>query len=1034
MEKGLTHFTHLHVHSSFTLLGGTAKIEDLVNRAASQGLKKLALTDTHALYGAVAFSKACRRVGIQPILGMVVGLSVEDLGRDVRSRGLVLLATGPEGYRSLCRLSSYIQGRPDREAFAAKGLKLGDLVEYREGLICLSGGRGGWIEHYIRAGDRGVAYQIAGRLAQIFGRDFYLSLEIHSSEDTSIAEEIEDIGRGLGLSSVAVQPIYYLLSEDARKFRLLTAIDRNCELAKVPERILPNLGDPSVDRRWLSPEEMVERFSDFPDALLRAGEVAQRCYPALPSSDPLWPKLKLPRGQTPDGALAQAARGGLQEKFGPDIPVEVSQRLEAELGAIAQHGYAPLFLVVADIVRFAREANLPVSTRGSVANSLVAYCAGITTVDPVEHVLLFERFLNPARQDLPDIDLDFCSRRRDEILEYVRSTYGSDKVALVATVSTMRPRSAVRETAKAFGLDEEEINLLAKLVPRRHRGGVTRDEVLEKVSDVQHREIIEQAFDIVGLPHHLSLHPGGVVITPCPMTDIIPVQWSPKGFLITQYDHVDVEEIGLPKLDLLGIRALTVLADAAELVRKFHDPAFTIDKIPPGDDQAGDFLARGETIGVFQCESFGALRTLRQMRARTIQDLAIANAYFRPGPLIGGMGETFIRRYRLEEPVEYLHPSLEPILGNTKGVLIFQEQVLRVAREIAGLTWEQADRLRRGISKYRSEEMGEVEEQFIQGCQRPVPEGPGLMKQQAQQLWEQVIAFSGFGFNQGHATAYADVSYRSAYMKAHWPAAFLCARLADRGGYHHPAIYMAEALRLGICLRPPHVNHSNARFTLSWKPEPGGETASLWMGLDAVRDLRQSAIRNIIQQRKQGSFQSLRDLVGRVDFQIRELLHLIQCGGLDELGESRSALLAEAKGIKRSGTERQMAFPFATTKAEPETAQEAMRWEMQILGYPISVHPLDLLKDIPEHVPLRDLSDFEGELVSTVGVKLPGWTGGDGFFFGDGDTFIVARLDRGQIQPRIWQPQLLQGRWIGDGMGTFWFKVQHRMDIQPPST
>jgi DNA-directed DNA polymerase III PolC len=776
---------------------------------------------------------------------------------------------------------------------------------------------------------------------------------------------------------------------------------------------------------------MVTKFSEFPDALLRAGEVAQRCHPALPGSDPLWPKLKLPQGQTPDEALAKAARMGLREKFEPEVSAEVRQRLEAELGAIAQHGYAPLFLVVADIVRFARDANLPVSTRGSVANSLVAYCAGITTVDPVEHDLLFERFLNPARKDLPDIDLDFCSRRRDEVLEYVRSSYGSDKVALVATVSTMRPRSAVRETAKAFGLDEEEINLLAKLVPRRHRGRVTREEVLEKASDMRHREIIEQAFDIVGLPHHLSLHPGGVVITPCPMTDIIPVQWSPKGFLITQYDHVDVEEIGLPKLDLLGIRALTVLADATELVRAYHDPAFTIDKIPLSDDKTGDFLARGETIGVFQCESFGALRTLRQMQARTIKDLAIANAYFRPGPLIGGMGDTFMRRYRSEESVDYLHPSLEPILGNTKGVLIFQEQVLRVAREIAGLTWEQADRLRRGISKYRSEEMGQVEGQFIWGCQRPSPEGPGLTKQQAQQLWEQVIAFSGFGFNQGHATAYADVSYRSAYIKAHWPAAFLCARLADRGGYHHPAIYMAEALRLGIYLRPPHVNHSNVRFTLSWESGPGGEVACLWMGLDAVRDLRKSTIDDIIRERGQRPFQSLRDLLGRVDFQTKELIHLIQCGGLDDFGESRAALLAEAEGIRRGGTERQMAFSFATRQAEPETAQEAMSWEMQILGYPISVHPLDLVKDLPEHVPLSRLSDFVGELLSTVGVRLPGWTGGDGFFFGDGDSFIVARLDKGQPQPKVWQPLLLQGRWIGDGMGTFWFNAQHKAEIKP---
>ncbi len=1029
MDHILSNFTHLHVHSSYSLLGGTANVEDLVNQAVLQGFKHLALTDTNALYGAVVFSKTCQKVGIQPIIGMVIGLSAEVIEGKGGLGRLVLLASNPDGYRSLCKLSSKIQGHPERESLIRRGLKLSDLEDYRQGLICLSGGRVGWIERFLRAGDRKAAYHFAGRLAQVYDRDFYLSLEIHQEEDVSVAREIEEIGRSLGLPSAAVQPVYYLQSEDAPKLRLLAAIDHNCELSEVPDEALPNLGDPAVDLSWISTEEIVTRFSDFPNVLSNVGEIVQRCFPVLPRGDPLWPVLKLPPGLNPDQALAKAARSGLQAKFGPEVPQEVSQRLETELEAIVRHGYAPLFLVVADIVRFARQRKLPVSTRGSVANALVAYCAGITTVDPVEHDLLFERFLNPARQDLPDIDLDFCSRRRDEVLEYVRSTYGADKVALVATISTMQPRSAVRETAKAFGLDEGEISLLAKLVPRRHRRDVTREEVLEKVHEERHRQIISQAFEIVGLPHHLSLHPGGVVITPCPMTDIIPVQWSPKGFLITQYDHRDVEEIGLPKLDLLGIRALTVLADAAELVRAFHEPEFDIEEIPMDDARTGDLLARGETIGVFQCESFGAIRTLRQIGARAIRDLAIANAYFRPGPLIGGMGETFIRRYRSQEPVEYLHPSLETVLGNTKGVLIFQEQVLRVAREIAGLSWEQADHLRRGISKYRSQEMSDVEDQFLLGCQRPPPDGHGLTKQQAQRLWEQVIAFSGFGFNQGHATAYAAVSYRSAYMKAYWPAAFLCARLADRGGYHHPAIYMAEARRLGICIRSPHVNHSRAKFTLSWEVLQDERAPCLWMGLDAVRDLRQSTILSVIEERERGSFQDLRDLVSRVDFQAKELIHLIQCGGLDGLGESRAALLAEANEIKRGGTERQLAFSFATVQVMPESAQEAMDWEMRILGYPISVHPLDLVRELPEHVPLKELTDLEGELISTVGVRLPGWTGGYGFFFGDRETYMIAQLEKGKSQPPVWQPHILRGRWTGDGMGTFWFKVQDMVQI-----
>ena len=328
-------------------------------------------------------------------------------------------------------------------------------------------------------------------------------------------------------------------------------------------------------------------------------------------------------------------------------------------------------------MRHAREQSIPVSTRGSVANSLVAYCIGITTVDPIRHNLLFERFLNPARRDPPDIDLDFCSRRRDEVLDYVRRKYGEDKVALVATVSTMRPKSAVRETGKALGLEEAALDELAKRLPRgwhpglRHRATETLQTMLTDVTDARERKVLELATAIVGQPHHLSVHPGGIVISPGPMTDVAPLQLAPKGFLITQYDHKDVEAIGLAKIDLLGIRALTVLADAAELVRRDHDPDFRLEDIPLDDPATGDLIARGETVGVFQCDSSGAQRTLRKLRAREIGDMAIANAFFKPGPALGGMARSFVRRYRGEEPVRYLHPALEPILGQTKGVLIF---------------------------------------------------------------------------------------------------------------------------------------------------------------------------------------------------------------------------------------------------------------------------------------------------------------------------------------------------------------------------
>jgi DNA polymerase-3 subunit alpha len=1032
-------FAHLHVHSHFTLLGATASPAALVARAAGVGMAHLALTDTNALYGAVIFDRACRAAGIRPILGMAVTIAppAGHIGPATPAGRLVLLATGPAGYRSLCRLSSHIQAHTGREALAARGLAWPDLEAHREGLICLDGGRLGWVERLLRAGNPSAAGRYAARLSAIYDDGAYLSLEIHRPADREVAAELAALGRRAGLTPVAVQPVYCLSPAEVPRLRLLAAIDHNIPLAAVPPAALPGAGDPDVDLHWLDQDEVAARFAALPRAVDAAAEVVARCGAALPDGSPIWPTLDLPPGQTPDQVLVTLARTGLAEKYGPEPPTAVAGRLARELDAIAGHGYAPFFLVVADIARFARGRRIPVNTRGSVANSLVAYCTGITNVDPIAHDLLFERFLNPARsgRSLPDIDLDFCSRRRDQVLQYVRRTYGPDQVALVSTISTLQPRGAVREVAKAHGLPDRETDRLVSLLPRRwhpdprRRDRRTVDDVLGALQDEKLAHVVEAAYSLVGQPHHLSVHPGGVVITPGPLTEVVPLQWAPKGFLITQFDHHDVEAIGLPKLDLLGIRALTVLADAEHLVRRHHDPGFRLADVPLDDPGTADLLARGDTIGVFQCESTGARRTLRQLQARTVRDLAVANAFFKPGPATGGMARTFVRRYRGEEAVTYLHPALEPILAPTKGVLLFQEQVLRVAREIAGLSWAQADQLRRGMGHFGHREMAELQAAFVAGCRRPPPPGPGLSQQQAQTLWEQVHAFAGYGFNQGHATSYAAVSYRSAYLKAHWPAAFLCARLAEWGGFHHPAIYMAEALRLGLQVRPPHVNHSRRRFTLTWE----GEQAILWMGLGQVRDLRRASVRAIVAVRHDVPFAGLSDLLRRVPLQHKEMVHLIQCGALDGLGASRAALLAEAQEIERAGSALQMAFAFARRQAVAETPAQRLAWEQHLLGQPVSVHPLDLLAGRlpPGCLPLRRLGEQPAVPITVAGVRLPGWTGGQGFFLGDGQTFVPVRSHARVETPPPWQPFQVRGRWLIDEWGGGWLQADELAPLNP---
>lgn len=1013
-------FTHLEVHSHFTLLGATASVEALAARAAEAGLSHLALTDHQVLYGAVAFARACERHGVKPLTGMTVDVQAPgDTAAAGGRRGrLVLLARDSEGYRNLCRLSSWLQGHAQRETRLQQGLPWELLSQHSTGILAIDGGRRGWLFHFLAAGRRTDATRYLSRFGGVFQENGRLGIELQRAIDPALAEAAIDCGLRFGLRPVALQPVYCLTEGEHSRLRLLAAINANCTLTTAPRAMLADGGDPGIDVHWLAPDEIAQRFDAFPQALQNVQEVAEQCGEALPDGTSIWPALELPEQQTPSEALEEQAWNGLRERYGPHPKEKIAKRMREELEVIVRHGFAPLFLVVADITRHARGNQIPVSTRGSVANSLVAYCLNITTVDPVRHNLLFERFLNPARKSPPDIDLDFCSRQRDRILSYLREKYGEEHVALVSTVNTFRPRSALRETAKAFGYTEEQLKQLIRRLPRgRWRQLELEGEpVLQALPDAGDRAVVKAALSIVGQPHHLSVHPGGVVITPGPLNDVVPLQWAPKGFVVTQYVHEDVEAVGLPKLDLLGIRALTVLADAVTLIRRDAEPKFKLETVAPDDKQTAECLAKGETIGVFQCESEGAQRTLRQLQVRTIADLAVANAFFKPGPATGGMAEAFIRRYRGEEPVSFLHPALAEILGDTQGVLLFQEQVLRVARDIAGLSWEQADRLRRGMSKMHPKTMKALQEQFITGCQHPEPEGAAFSSEQAAQLWEQVLAFSGYGFNQGHATAYADVSYRSAYLKTHFPAAFLCARLANGGGFYPQAVYIAEAQRLGIDVRPPHINHSERRFTLRYE-----ETSPvLWMGLKQIRSLRRSSIRAIVGG---APFTGLRDLLQRVSLQQRELKNLIICGALDGMAENRATLLAEAETLLRGGNPRQLSFDFAVAPAmEAETAADRLAWETRILGQPLSIHPVRLIDDEKGLTPLSDVPSKEGRRVRVVAARLPGRTGGTSLLLSDGRSLLAARVPQGAT-PKSWHPLRLQGVWRQDEWGGGWFQV-----------
>lgn len=1004
----------LELHSRYSLFKATPSIDQIVARAADEGLSTLALTDTAALFGAVQFQQACAQVEIRPILGMVAPLAVDQslAVEDSRPDELVLLAMNGEGYRSLSALATLYQADPERERFVTLGLPWEKFAAFTNGLICITGVRGR-LTTMLRQQQEQAAARYLSRLAPLFPERGFVGLDLPGDE----THHLIAVGGRFGLPPVAIPPVYLLDPAEKPLLRLLSAIQQNVTIGAVPPQTLPTADTPAV---WRSPEQLKRDFAEFPEALTQVQAITDRCTWGLPDGRPLWPVLKLPVDQTADHALGEMAAAGLKTLFSDEDP-SAEARLKKELKLIAQHGYAPLFLILADVVRFAREQKIPVNTRGSVANSLVAYAVGITNVDPIAHALLFERFLNPERRELPDIDLDFCSRRRDEVLAYVRDRYGEDRVALVSTINTLQNRSAVREVAKAHGLSAAEIKTLTENLPRfwhpdpRRRISDTMRGSLAKIL-AAHPEwsiVVEQAEALVGYPSHLGLHPGGVVIAPPPaMTAVCPLHYSPKGYLATQFDFRDVEVLGLVKVDLLGIRALSVIDQAARLIRERHNPDFEIDQIPFDDASTSDLLQRGETIGCFQVESTGAIRTLRQLRARTVRDLAMANAFFKPGPATGGMAAAFIRRYRGEEDAAYLHPTLEPILHNTKGVLIFQEQVLRIVTEIAGLSWSEANQIRKGISKFKSRQVRALKDKFIAQAQAHSK----LSAEQAETLWIQVEAFSGYGFNQGHATSYGLPTYQMAWLKVHYPAEFFCARLAEHGGYHHPAVYIAEARRLGLTIRPPHVNYSRSRFAMREKDE--NERPILWMGLGQVRDLRRSSIMEIVRRRETGPFTSARDLLQRVSLQEKEIDHLVRCGALDGLGASRQALLAEVKDMQRTGSANQLNLFGQTMMRVPEAEPfvQQLRWERELLGWPMSGHPAALMTRQGADLPLREIPLTGGERVQGVGVKVPGFTGGRGFYLDDGRGMILVR--DGLKRPlRSWRPVRVFGRWQIDEWG-----------------
>jgi DNA-directed DNA polymerase III PolC len=931
----------LHTHSYFSFLEGVPSPEELVQAAIEQGLQALALTDRRCLTGAVEFYDACTQSGIKPILGLDIDIALpgylSSLSPAAGSGRLTLLAEKDSGWPSLCRLSSLLQSDPAGNSNAP--LNMEDLVNCSSGLVCLAGGTDGISTNLVLAGDQITALKWLTGLSEIFPSCLYIKLELNTFGENTSLYKLARLARQAGIPCAASHNIYHITESQAGQARLLAAIQTNKTLAQVTPADLP-----PPEAHFLNSAEMERRFFHHPQALLTTVEIAERCNLKLPLGQVKFPKIDLPENLTPIEVLASRAETGACAIYGQITP-EISQRLNHEIGVIDELGFAPLFLIMDQVIDFARRSGIPTSSRGSASSSLVAHCLGITDPDPIRLNLYFERFLNPARQTPPDIDTDICSKRRDEVIRFVYERFGAERVAMVSTVNRFRPRSALRETAKAHGLSQSEIRKLADQLPyrwyrssensREEDGPYT--ELYSSFTSDRHRKIFKDAQDIIGIPRHLSIHPGGVVITPGRLEEITPTQVASKGVLISQFDLQSVKRLGLVKIDLLGIRGLSVLGEVANALlereqNQKRSALELLDSIPEDDPETAATVERALTIGCFQIESPGMRATLREVQARSVDDLMVALALYRPGPLTGGLKDHFVRRHKGIDPPSYIHPSLKPLLNETYGVILYQEQVLRIAHELAGFSLSEADLLRRAMSHFDpGKKMVTLRNKFLERAH----ERFNVPAESAAQIWELMAAFAGYGFPKAHAASYAQVAWRSAWCKTHFPGLFMAAVLANWGGYYRQSVYLTEARRLGLQIRPPLVNNARSEFTF----QVINGVDCLVMGLNQVRDLARRTESRIREMRP---FDSLSDFLTRVDPRPIEANHLIMVGALEDLG-GIPQMLAQVENQSWTKGQLPLFQSLPSIKDEWTLAQKASAQE-KILGASVSVHPLELYK------------------------------------------------------------------------------------------
>lgn len=964
---GKLSFAHLQIATAFSLLSSTVSIPSLVQRAKQLHIPALAMTDRNVLHGVLPFYKACSQAGIKPIIGLTVDLFEES---EEKVYPLILLAKNNIGYKNLLKISSVINIDPNRV------LLWKWLQAYKEGLIAITPGEEGMIEQYVRAGKIEEAQEVVDRFRKLFGSDcFYLSLQNDGREERKErVKELAQFAKQISLPLVATNNVHYVNKEDHFAYRCLLAIRDGEKMSDQSGAVVDQ-----QEQYLKTPDEMKELFQSYPTAIKNTLKIAEQCNVFIETNKNLLPKYPLKKNENAKNVLRRLCEEGLKKR---NIDQQnYQERLHYELTVIDQMGFNDYFLIVWDFMKYARDQGIITGPgRGSAAGSLVAYSLQITNVDPIKHGLLFERFLNPERVSMPDIDIDFPDHRRDEVIEYVAKKYGKMHVAQIITFGTFATRAALRDTARAFGLPQQEIDTLAKMVPSSP--GMTLKKAVEQSSafrqfissSERNRMLYETALKIEGLPRHTSTHAAGVVISEQPLVQLVPIQGGHHGIYLTQLPMEDLEEIGLLKMDFLGLRNLSLLERIIKSIEIHTGRKIHLDDIPFHDEQTYTLLQKGDTTGVFQLESEGMRRVLRQLKPTSFEDIVAVNALFRPGPMENI--PVYIARKHGKQRVQYLHPDLKQILDFTYGVIVYQEQIMQISSTLARFTLGEADLLRRAVSKKNKHVLDQERKRFVSGAITN-----GYDERIANQIYDLIVRFANYGFNRSHAVAYSVVSWQLAWLKAHFPQYFLAALLTSViGNEEKIALYSAEAKQKGINILSPSINKSHYPFLV--------EEQNIRFSLGAIKGLGAVALKEIIEARKEKPFTDLFDFCVRVSPRLinRKVLEsLVLSGSFDEFGKDRSVLLATLdvalehaelmKPKEASGDlfidEEMFQFQPRYVEVEAMSLADQLAFEKEVTGIYLSDHPVSTYSKLFQQIGVKELWQLEkGERNVVVGVYM----------------------------------------------------------------